>query len=322
MKLPSTGAAGDCADPHEGRLLALLGALEASASLFPGRSVNLLQAAGLARHEIRHSNLLAFFLDPAQPHGVGDGMLKQLLHEAGSPAAPGGGRYSRLERLLGGYADLQVRREMMNIDVVAWSDKRRFALAIEVKVDAAESAEQLRRYRERMEEEFPGYELQLLFLTREGTLPADDCWNAITWSSVCSALTEARDRRQDMLGEAALFSIDQYLEFMKKEIVANTVDEELARLCRELYSQHRQAIDLIIEYGAVSPFAEAARTFRERQGSALCSYEVRPNAWAFLPSAVAEACDAAGFAVAPDVRYWRRTGRSSCGLPGKATGWR
>ena len=304
MNLTSIDAFGDGIGLHERRLLAFLDALEVSANLFPRPGINLLQAAGLARQEIRHSNLLAFFLDPGQPHGLGDEMLRQLLHQIASPAATTAMPFSHLKRRLGGYADLQVRREMMNIDVVAWSDKQRFALAIEVKVDADEGEEQLKRYRERMEQEFPDYELQLLFLTREGTPPVDECWSVITWASVCTALDQARDRKQGTLSEASLFSIEQYLEFIKKEIVANSVDEELARLCRELYTQHRQAIDLIIEYGTVSPFAEAAHSFRERQDVALRSYEVRPNAWGFLPAEVAAACDEVGLVVGKDVKYW------------------
>lgn len=289
---------------HELQLLAFLAALEAKAEIFPRPSLNLLQAAGLARQEIRHSNLLAFFLEPGQPHGLGDELLKQLLHQAGRPATATGAPLSRLKRLLSGYADLQVRREMMNIDVVAWSDKQRFALAIEVKVDASEGTKQLQRYRERMEEEFPGYEIQMLFLTREGTPPADECWSAIAWDSVCTALEQARDRKHNTLSEVALFSIDQYLEFIRKKIVANPIDEELAKVCRELYTQHRHAIDLIIEYGTVSPFAEAAHSFRERHAAALYSYEVRPNAWGFLPSTVAAACKEAGLVVAQDAKYW------------------
>lgn len=302
MNLSPAGAAGT--GTHEDRLLALLAALEANAKLFPKPSINLLQAAGLARQEIRHSNLLAFFLDPGQPHGLGDTLLKHLLHPVGSPAAAAGVPFSRLKRVLSGYADLQVRREMMNIDVVAWSDQRRYALAIEVKVDAGEGKGQLERYRERMQQAFPGYELQLLFLTRDGTPPDDACWSAIAWDSVCIALEQARTAKHNTLSEAALFSIDQYLEFMKKEIVANRIDEELAKVCRELYTEHRQAIDLIMEYGAVSPFAEGAGAFREQQSANLSSYEVRPNAWGFLPSAVAAACDAAGLDVARGVKYW------------------
>lgn len=304
MNMSPNGGSGDGAGSHEDLLLAFHAALESNASLFPKPSINLLQAAGLARHEIRHSNLLAFFLDPGQPHGLGDELLKQLLHPTGSPATTTGAPFSRLKRLLSGYGDLQVRREMMNIDVVAWSDQRRFALAIEVKVDAGEGEEQLKRYRERMEQAFPGYEIQLLFLTREEVPPADEYWSALAWDRVCNALEQACDRKRNTLSDAALFSIDQYLEFMKKEIVANPIDEELAKLCRELYTQHRQAIDLIIEYGAVSPFAEAAHAFRERHAATLCSLEIRPNAWGFLPSTVAAACDEAKLVVAQGEKYW------------------
>lgn len=288
----------------EDSLLAFLAAIEENASKFPKPSVNLLQAAKLGRQEIRHTNLLAFFLDPIQAHGLGDELLKQLLEEVGISAAPTGGAFSRLKRLLGGYADLQVRREMMNIDIVAWSDESKFVLAIEAKIDAVEGQGQLPRYKDRLLQEFPGYEVRMLFLTTGGSLPADEAWTAITWGSACSALKTARKKKCDGLSNAALFAIDQYLEFMHAEIVVNQVDEEFVKVCRELYTRHRRAIDLINEYGAVSPFADAAHAFRLSEGSLLQSCEIGPKLWAFLPSELAQACEDKALFVAPGAPYW------------------
>ena len=38
-------------------------------------------------------------------------------------------------------------------------------------------------------------------------------------------------------------------------------DEELVRLCKEIYRKHKDAIDLIIEWGATSQFGAAAESF-------------------------------------------------------------
>jgi hypothetical protein len=37
------------------------------------------EAIGMVRQEIRHSNFLAYLLDPARPHGIGDVALRALL---------------------------------------------------------------------------------------------------------------------------------------------------------------------------------------------------------------------------------------------------
>src|SRR5229473_5999283 len=40
---------------------------------------NIFDALGLTRHEVRHSNFLAFILDPAESHGQGQIFLKAVL---------------------------------------------------------------------------------------------------------------------------------------------------------------------------------------------------------------------------------------------------
>ncbi len=42
---------------------------------------NIFEAIGVVRQELRHSDLLAFFLDPKGSHGLGDAFVKRLLQE-------------------------------------------------------------------------------------------------------------------------------------------------------------------------------------------------------------------------------------------------
>jgi hypothetical protein len=60
---------------------------------------NLFEALGIVRQELRHSDLLAFILDPRQPHGLGDAFLK-----AGGPI--GGPASRRLPRRQSSDADM------------------------------------------------------------------------------------------------------------------------------------------------------------------------------------------------------------------------
>ena len=68
----------------ENNLLTLLQEIEGLESDFPqmnSRKINIFEAAGLERQEIRHSRVLAFLLSPNQTHGLGDLFFKnkQLL---------------------------------------------------------------------------------------------------------------------------------------------------------------------------------------------------------------------------------------------------
>src|SRR5437660_8652429 len=50
---------------------------------------NIFDALGITRVEIRHSNFLAFILDPAESHGQGQLFLKAILMDLLANAAPG-----------------------------------------------------------------------------------------------------------------------------------------------------------------------------------------------------------------------------------------
>ena len=41
---------------------------------------NIFEAIGAVRQEVRHSDFLAFLLNPQQNHGLGDTFLKRLLY--------------------------------------------------------------------------------------------------------------------------------------------------------------------------------------------------------------------------------------------------
>ena len=64
----------------EKELLALLDELRGFERQFGlGSRFNLFEAVNIVRQEIRHSNFLAFLLNPAESHGLGDKFLRALL---------------------------------------------------------------------------------------------------------------------------------------------------------------------------------------------------------------------------------------------------
>src|SRR6185312_15652217 len=99
---------------------------------------NIFDALGIARVEIRHSNFLAFILDPAESHGVGQLFLKalviDLLKRAPTPLRP----LSPIELDGIDLRGVDVRREWENIDLLIVSREPSFAILIENKVDSTE----------------------------------------------------------------------------------------------------------------------------------------------------------------------------------------
>jgi hypothetical protein len=78
--------------------------------------LNIFEAAGLQRQEIRHSNFLAFLLRPQEKHGLRDTFLKRLIQKAldnlsvKPPLSP-------LTFALADFSDAVVFREWRDIDL-------------------------------------------------------------------------------------------------------------------------------------------------------------------------------------------------------------
>ena len=93
---------------------------------------NHFEAIGAVRQELRHSDFLAFLLDPNQNHGLGDLVAKRLLQQAlkdapddttleeGANSNRRGASLTPLDIALLDLDDLQVRREWRH------ADRRRF----------------------------------------------------------------------------------------------------------------------------------------------------------------------------------------------------
>jgi PD-(D/E)XK nuclease superfamily len=122
----SFAPAGEPADLEEfSGLLAAFGDLP----LLTQRPKTVLEIAGFPHTESVYSNMLAFFLDPQEEHGLGDLMLRSLLEAAGQ---------TELEKLL---RDAQVdisreepTEERKRIDIVLFTST--LVVGIENKVDA------------------------------------------------------------------------------------------------------------------------------------------------------------------------------------------
>jgi hypothetical protein len=205
---------------------------------------NIFDALGIARAEIRHSNFLAFILDPAESHGQGQLFLKavlmDLLKEAPSELRP-------LSPIALDGADLhgvEVRREWKNIDLLITSKEPRFAVVIENKVGAREHSDQLGRYRQTMTDHHPGLPALYVYLTPDGEEPSDESWCQYSYRNIHRVLKRVREMRHNAIGDDVLVFLDHYLSLLEARIMN---DDKLDELCRQIYKTHRQALDLIWE---------------------------------------------------------------------------
>jgi hypothetical protein len=204
---------------------------------------NIFEAVGMVRQEIRHSNFLAFLLNPSGSHRLGDLFLKKLLICAllNSENSP----LSAVEIDIADLEDAEVRREWKNIDILIYSSENRLVCAIENKVDSSEHSDQLRRYAETVLIEFPDHKIILLYLTKDGYAASDARWLSLSYEQVAEVIKSICNRYQSTVGNEVLTLMNHYISLIRRHIVSSS---EIAKLCQKIYKQHRQALDLIYEH--------------------------------------------------------------------------
>lgn len=200
---------------------------------------NIFDVLKASRNEIRHSNMLAWLLDPNENHGLGDAFLKcvfQRLIEKDDI-----GRYDIFNILLCDMDSFSVYREWKNIDILLISQEEKIVFAIENKVGSHEHSNQLNRYRKILESEYSDYNKIYVFLTPDGESPSDvENWDVLTYMDIVEILENLKKRVKFQSDVSVM--IDNYIEIIRRDIVE---DQQLIEICNRIYNKHRKALDLI-----------------------------------------------------------------------------
>lgn len=205
-----------------------------------------------AESELRHSNMLAWLLDPDQSHGLGDLFLRRWLMLVLNEAADGG-RVLDLDPVevdTEPIALVEVSREWNRIDVlvkIRLKNGEEWIVVIENKVNATQSKGQLKRYREVVERAFPKARRVYLFLTKSEEHPEDqekEHYIATRYETVKRTLDLCLSEKHDALGAGPRYLIEQYTHLINERFMANSKERELAL---KIYQEHRQAIQYIMD---------------------------------------------------------------------------
>lgn len=206
---------------------------------------NLFEAIGAVRRELRHSDVLAFLLDPTAAHGLNDTFLRRLLQRALARAEPGRFPITPVELDVAEMEDSDVRREWGRIDVFVLDKRNQLAVILENKIDTGEHADQLRRYWEHVAHEHPNFKVVGLYLTPDGEPASDPNYISVDYRLIAELVDDIVTTRVSVLGPDVRVLLAHYSQLLKRYIVT---DSEIADLCRRIYRKHRRAMDLILEY--------------------------------------------------------------------------
>ena len=255
---------------------------------------NLFEAIGHTRREERHSDFLAFLLDPRQPHGLGAEFLTRFavkVVKTTREASP----MALSEIVLADLEGCLVRREYVlpeggRMDVLCVDETHKFLLAVENKVDSGEGEDQLQRYRAFLEKRYGHFHRVLAYLTPDKDEASDENWGKIGYGEVLSIVEALADKHRESLGDAVVMALDHYARMLRRHIVTDQ-ESELKRLAAAVYRKHKTALDFIFEQRpddqlAISEAAVALARKDERikvvrDGKTLINFV--PKVWRDIP---------------------------------------
>ncbi len=208
------------------------------------QSANFFDILNATKSEVRHSNFLAWILDPNANHGLGEMVLLRFLRDIFSS--------ERVIGLYGPEADTldfrsaEIRREWQNIDLLIVLNQ--IVVVIENKWDSSENSTQLSKYRKAIETHFPDYNKAFVLLTKEGTEAKSEedknYYIEYNYIQIAQILERIMAVYKPQINDRTFLYLEDYLKVLKRNIMQ---EDYLNELAVKLYQAHRTALNFIFE---------------------------------------------------------------------------
>ena len=207
------------------------------------KNPNIFQILRITNSEIRHSNFLSWLLDPNQTHKLGDIFLKRFLREVFS--SDKFGEIDQVDVEAMDLTSVEIQREWKNIDLLIKLDN--VVVCIENKVLSKEHSNQLKRYKNTIEQQFPHHRQTFVYLTPEGESSENeaDTYEPISYEFVVTTLERIISVYGESLNVQVTNYIKDYTTIIKRELMGT---DKLTELSRKIYQNHKEIFDFIIEH--------------------------------------------------------------------------
>ena len=210
---------------------------------------NLFDVLKIEQRELQHSALLAWLLDPQGSHGLQDYFLRRFLSEAAAEGRERGiADISPLDVDGWKFTDIEIATERHNIDIMLIDATDEFVCLIENKIRAGEHSSQLSRYLETVEREYAGLSPFPIFLTPDGADPEaeDDAERYVPfgYGRVAGLIERTLRTRGSTISASVAGFLEQYARTVRRHVLST--NDDISELALNIYSNHRAAIDLII----------------------------------------------------------------------------
>jgi hypothetical protein len=173
------------------------------------------RALRVERHEVRHSNFLAWLINPRESHQQGTMFLRLFLDAVVQCVGEEHAVAATLRASDATEGAVEVQREAERLDLRIVLPTIKVVIGIENKVFAAEQTGQLGRYAESVQRAFGDWRSLLLYLTLDGDLPSDDRWLPLTHQHVLEMVTKGIGQLSTETPQGVRSFIEHYAELLR-----------------------------------------------------------------------------------------------------------
>ena len=224
---------------------------------------NIFELLNLWWQEDIHSRMLTWLLNPQESHGVGDHFLKNFLLQAGCPSEVCAADWSKAEARREWYCVVDGNAGWL--DILILNHRAQFLCAIENKIFSPEGGRQLTHYRKALENGYRNYTRRYIFLSPTGMQSQWEDerqhWTPVIYTAVLQVIDQILETASPPITPEVRVLLSQYATTLRSKIVPDN-NSEIDRLARQIYLEHREAVDLI--YANKPNYAnEAKQIFKE-----------------------------------------------------------
>lgn len=263
---------------------------------------NIFHATGMKNQEIKHTQFLGYLLDPNESHGLKDEFLIRFIQSLPNRVSVNmldfNLSYARVIKeksffeIENNNNQTSKKKKKIRIDLIieipSLSEcEKIYVFTIENKIRAAEGENQLKKYKDTVNSEYPGAKERIfLYLNISEDEVSDDTWIPIRYSeTIIPAVSALIEDQRETLSDYMIFILKDYIEFINQEgeyesnntledIVAGMSESSL-RCIQELpktggnleqqrlYTRYKHAFDYVRNYDA-DPRAAILKHFQSQ----------------------------------------------------------
>jgi len=232
---------------------------------------NILEITGMGTQEIKHSNILGWLLEDSE-HGLEYRILENFLKKVIEK-----NRVDENEKhldnlksyiyLSSNKKEITIYREKDNIDLLIVDEANKVVIAIENKVYASESKEQLKTYENVVEEKYNDYAKYFIFLTinLEEAKNNEKYWMKANHQMVTDVIEDILSTKHDIAIKSKII-LESYVDILKRRGIVE--DIELKKLCKKIWvdDKYKNALDVLMKHktSRVKIFYDEVLSIREK----------------------------------------------------------